>query len=92
MVNLLVACNWVASAKGLSTIGLIFDLIGISILFFFQVDRNHSLRETGAVTLIAEQDDQGEIKKWALYRKLTVAGFILLILGFALQIAGNLCS
>jgi hypothetical protein len=44
MIDLLLSFE--VSAK-LSIAGLVLDLIGITILFLYQVDRNHALRETG---------------------------------------------
>lgn len=80
--------NWCLENPKLlsSSLGLGLDIIGITILFFFQVDRNHALREDGAVMLRLEHDDPTEQTKWKWYRKLTNIGFVVLFVGFALQL------
>jgi len=74
-----------ANPKCLSMVGLFLDLIGITVLFFFQVDRNHHLKPDGSINLVTEQNEPAESRKWKQYRRLTVFGFLLLITGFALQ-------
>ena len=78
--------------KTISSIGLLFDLVGITILFFFQVDRNHQLSPEAIPTLALGNGDPEGQKTWAIYRKLTVLGFVLLIVGFGLQLLGNLAA
>lgn len=86
------------SSKALTTTGLFFDLAGITILFLFQVDRNHALRENPEIIVTASKKPeyaeqiQTEQAKWKLYRCLTITGFLFLIVGFSFQIAGNLLN
>ena len=84
---------WLCSlgiGKLLAVGGLTLDGIGVAILFKFQVDQNHALREDGAIMLMAGGADTSESKKWKSYRRLTRIGFVLLLTGFALQILGAL--
>ena len=77
-------------ATKLSASGLFLDLVGIVLLFWFQVDRNHALREDGTQSISLEQHDETESATWKKYRRLTIFGFLLLMLGFTFQIAGTL--
>ena len=80
-----------ATPKGLTVVGLLLDLVGISLLFFFQVDLNHAKRADGASLLILNNDEE-EASSWKRKRLLTKVGFIFLIVGFLLQICGAFLS
>jgi hypothetical protein len=73
----------------LSRTDLILDIVGISTLFWFQVDRNHHLSPTGDNALLVEGNDDAQIRLWRRYRVLTWIGFAGLIIGFALQFLGT---
>jgi hypothetical protein len=75
------------SAK-LAISGLVLDLIGISILFLYQVDRNHALSEAGQYLIARVEGVDQKSVVWAKYRRRTILGFLLLILGFFLQLIG----
>jgi hypothetical protein len=78
--------------KWISASGLLFDIVGIALLFRYQVDLNHQMSSTGSIKLVLEQSDEAEAVKWHWYRKLTRLGFALLIIGFCLQLTGTLCA
>ena len=80
------------SPRSFSLVGIALDFVGIALLFAFQVDRNHGMSPDGSTRLILEQADEAEKRKWQLYRKLTWFGFVLLLIGFALQFIGSICS
>jgi hypothetical protein len=84
--------EYLCTAKGLSVLGLFLDIVGIALLFRFQVDTNQHLSPEGSISLILEQSDEGEVKKWHLYRKLTWLGFTLLIVGFSFQLIGTIIA
>lgn len=73
----------------INTIGLIFDLIGILILFKYglpsDVDKN------GFIPLILEQEDEGEKKKWKIYNFWSKIGLGFIFVGFIFQITSNYC-
>ncbi len=86
----LVEC--LSNSKVFSIFGLILDIVGIGLLFRFQVDRNQHLSPEGHISLALAGSDQGEARKWHLYRKLTWLGFTLLIVGFSLQLVGTILA
>lgn len=85
MIDLILSFE--VSAK-LSVAGLTLDLIGITILFLYQVDRNHALSEAGEYLIARVEGIDQKSLLWAKYRRRTILGFLLLILGFTLQLIG----
>jgi len=65
-------------------IGLILNFVGAIIIFLFGL--HPMISESGAIHLIAEQVDEGEIKKAKRYRMISRIGLILLAVGFILQL------
>lgn len=71
----------------INSIGLIFDIIGVLLLFKYGVPSE--INSTGSITLILEQVDQEEIKKWKKYNLWSKIGLLFIILGFAFQLYSN---
>lgn len=94
--NAYLFCNWLWwTPRDISAFGLALDIIGIAVLFRFQVDPNAQIRSDGASFLQLEGSGAGdgeEKQKYSKYRKLTYLGFSLLLLGFALQLVGTVCQ
>jgi len=68
----------------LDIIGLSLSLAGAVLIFFFGLPPR--IRESGRLYLALEQEDESEIKKGRIYRKISRLGLILLALGFLLQL------
>ncbi len=62
----------------------ILGLIGSIIIFFFGLPPRVS--KDGTISLILEQQDEAEAKKYRLYKKLSYFGIILIGLSFLVQI------
>ena len=71
-------------------IGLILSLAGAILIFFFGL--SPMISESGAVHLITEQVDEGEIKRAKKYKVISRVGLILLIVGFLLQLLNTICG
>jgi hypothetical protein len=73
----------------INTIGLLFDLIGVLILFKYglpsDVDKN------GHIGLILEQEDEDEKNKWKKYNFRSKIGLGFISIGFIFQIISNYC-
>jgi len=65
-------------------IGLALSFAGAIIIFFFGL--HPMISERGAIHLITEQVDEGEIKTAKTYKTISRIGIILLIVGFLLQL------
>jgi len=65
-------------------IGLALSFTGAIIIFFFGLPPRIS--ESGAIHLIAEQLDEGEIKRAKKYKVISRLGLLLLAVGFLLQL------
>ena len=65
-------------------IGLALSFTGAIIIFFFGL--HPMISESGAIHLIAEQVDKGEIRRAKRYRAISRIGLILLVVGFQLQL------
>lgn len=65
-------------------IGLALSFTGAIIIFFFGL--HPMISESGAIHLITEQVDKGEIKRAKKYRVISRLGLILLVVGFLLQL------
>jgi hypothetical protein len=72
----------------LNSIGLTFDIVGVVLLFAFGLPEEIS--RTGSSRLLISQGDEKEMSRAKLYDRLGLLGLILLIAGFALQLASNL--
>jgi len=71
-------------------IGLILSLIGAIVIFLFGL--SPMISESGAVRLIAEQVDEGEINRAKKYKVISRVGLILLIVGFVFQLLRAICD
>lgn len=82
----------IVSPSGITTVGLLLDIAGVILLFFFgfpQPDLNR-----GVVVTIKGQpelSDEKAIKK-RRHQTFSVLGLVLLVLGFVLQIVGTWVS
>lgn len=74
--------------KLLNSAGLVLDIFGAVLLFKYGLPAEIS--RTGAVYIIAEQNDEAELTKARTYDRLGHLGLALLIGGFVLQLASNL--
>ncbi len=72
----------------LTGIGLTLNIIGTLLIWKFGLPE--PISRTGAIHLILEQTDQGEIKRAKRYDRFSLLGVILLALGFLLQLFGIL--
>jgi hypothetical protein len=72
----------------LNIIGLVFDLIGVIMLFRFGLPPD--ITRSGSVYLIAEQEDPIEKDKAKKFERLSWIALIAIIIGFSLQIVANL--
>ena len=77
-----------STAEALASSGLVFDIIGALLIFKYGIPPR--IDPQGHQHLILEQIDEDEKAKAATYIKRSEVGIGLLILGFALQLAGNL--
>ena len=77
-----------STAEALASSGLVFDIIGARLIFKYGIPPR--IDAQGHQHLILEQIDEDEKAKAATYIKRSEVGIGLLILGFALQLAGNL--
>ncbi|NQV22101.1 MAG: hypothetical protein HQ511_11855 [Rhodospirillales bacterium] len=74
-------------AAYLNIAGLFLDIAGASLIFKFGLPERIS--RTGSSFLLLEGTDEGEVKRANVYDTWARAGLTLLILGFAVQAAGN---
>jgi len=76
--------NW------LNVIGLIFDLIGVILLFIYglpaQIDRS------GTTHLVTGHIDKEEVAKGKFYDKMGKLGLVCVIVGFLFQLVANLTA
>jgi len=78
------------SSIDLNTLGLIFDIIGVLLLFKFGLTANPS--KEGAMNFVFEGVDEKIARKWRKYNFFSILGIILVIVGFILQIISNYIS
>jgi len=69
-------------------IGLALSFAGVIIIFFFGLPP--MISERGAIHLITEQVDEGEIKRAKKYKVISKLGLFLLAVGFLLQLLGEI--
>ena len=72
----------------IAAIGLILDIIGAIIIFKYGIPRN--LNPHGHTFKVMEQVNQEEIDKFRKYKSRGDFGLLLLIIGFVLQLIGQL--
>jgi len=71
----------------INSIGLILDIIGVVLIFFFGIPRK--IDSSGYIFLAVEEEDEKEKKSGKLYNILSHLGLILVFIGFALQLLSN---
>jgi len=72
----------------INSLGLFFDILGAIAIFKFGIPKK--IDKNGHQYLILEQIDDGEKKKAKKYEKLSYIGLTLIIIGFIMQLIGNL--
>jgi hypothetical protein len=75
------------TSNQINSIGLIFDIIGVLILFKFGLPSEVS--KTGSISIIAEQTDEDEVRKWKKYNLFSKIGLAFILIGFFLQLYSN---
>jgi hypothetical protein len=75
------------TANGLNSIGLVFDIIGAVLLWYYGLPANIS--RGGVQGLALEQPDASEAAKADRYDYIGKGGLILLIIGFVFQLISN---
>lgn len=71
----------------LNIIGLVFDLIGVIMLFKYGLPEN--IDKSGAVYFVTGSKDKDEIQKAKKYERLSYIALTCIIIGFSLQLAAN---
>ena len=71
----------------LSAIGLLLDILGAALIFFYGV--MPKVRSDGYDTIVTEQRNLIEQAKGERYERVSQLGIILLVVGFICQLAGN---
>jgi hypothetical protein len=77
--------NEFISTITLNTLGLLFDLFGVLLLFKFGLPSD--IDKNGSIGIILEQED--EKKEWIQYNFWSKTGLGFISLGFILQIISN---
>lgn len=72
---------------GISIAGLVFDIVGVGLIFKFGLPP--SVSRGGTAALLLEENDARESDKAALFDVLGSVGLFLLIIGFAAQAIGT---
>ena len=77
----------------LVSLGLVLDIIGVILLFFFGLPSRVTRKPDNAMLWpkVEEEEKQRE-KKFRLYSTMSHIGLLLLIVGFTLQLVGNFCG
>jgi hypothetical protein len=71
----------------INTIGLVFDLIGVLLLFKYGLPSDIS--KEGVTTLSIGTVNNEEVNKWKKYSLWSKIGLVLISIGFILQIISN---
>ncbi|MBC7557527.1 MAG: hypothetical protein H7195_11265 [Chryseobacterium sp.] len=71
----------------INSIGLVFDIIGVILLFKYGLPSEVS--KTGAIGLIMEQTDESEVAKWRKYNLFSKIGLSFILVGFLFQLVSN---
>jgi hypothetical protein len=75
------------SSTLINIIGLAFDIIGVVLLFFYELPKP----ENGALLLESAPPKIEREKTRKIKRRFSVIGLIFLIIGFSFQIISNFC-
>jgi len=71
----------------INSIGLILDIIGVLLIFFFGIPRK--IDTGGSIFLVTGKENTDEKKSVKLYNFLSHLGLIFVFIGFALQLVSN---
>jgi hypothetical protein len=71
----------------INSIGLVFDIIGVLLLFKYGLPSEIS--STGSIGLSLQGTDRNEIKKWKTYFLWSKIGLSFILIGFAFQLFSN---
>jgi formate hydrogenlyase subunit 3/multisubunit Na+/H+ antiporter MnhD subunit len=75
------------NANEINSIGLVFDIIGVLLLFKFGLPSEIS--KTGSIGLSLEGTDYEEVKKWKKYNFWSKIGLLFILIGFVFQLYSN---
>tara|TARA_R110000796_G_scaffold252631_3_gene389366 strand:- start:27960 stop:28196 length:237 start_codon:yes stop_codon:yes gene_type:complete len=75
------------TSNTINTIGLVFDIIGVLMLFKYGLPSEIS--KEGTVFLAVQKSDESEKKKWKKYNFWSKVGLVLILIGFTFQIISN---
>ena len=75
------------NANCINSIGLIFDIIGVVLLFKYGLPSEIS--STGSTGLSIEGTDENEVNKWKTYSLWSKIGLSFILIGFAFQLFSN---
>ena len=77
----------------INSVGLVFDIVGVLLLFLFPVLPLEELTPSGGQIIIWPSENATErAEKWKRYKKRAIWGISLIVLGFGFQILSNLLS
>ena len=75
------------TSNTINTIGLIFDIIGVLMLFKYGLPSE--LSKEGTVFMAFQKNDEGEKRKWKKYHFWSKVGLLSILIGFLFQIVSN---
>jgi hypothetical protein len=76
----------------LNSMGLILDIIGVAMVWRFDILRMSKRENEGKGALLLEQEDEKAKSRGFWYRVFSHSGLFLIVLGFILQLAHVLVS
>ena len=74
--------------KYISSIGLLFDIIGVILLFFYGIPKN--LNPNGYIYKVKEDVNINEINTYKKYKYWSYIALIFLLIGFIFQFIGSI--
>lgn len=75
------------NANFINSIGLVFDIIGVLLLFKYGLPSEIS--STGSIGISLEGTDYDEVKKYKKYKRWSIIGLSFILIGFAFQLFSN---
>jgi hypothetical protein len=75
------------NANLINSIGLIFDIIGVILLFKYGLPSEIS--KDGSIGLSLQDTDDNDVKKWKTYNLWSKIGLSFILIGFAFQLISN---
>ena len=70
----------------MNSIGLVMDIVGVILLYFFGLSKDITKEGSQYLTWGGNKEEQ---QQWKRYRFLSIIGLIFLVIGFSLQIVSN---